>query len=347
MNREERIREKALELGYEDCGIIRVNALAGYREKLEERISRIPNGEKIYGRFRSYADPSTAYPAIKSIVVAIAPSYIYNVPDEFDGVYGKAYMFDNRTDENAPFFRIRKEFAAFLESLGLNRTLGEAHGIPAPARWAAYQAGLGIIRQNNFFYTQKGSHNRIEMLGVDGELELIRDVKLRDCPEKCGKCIEACPTHTLCAPHTMSMIGCISFQTSLSANMGMGVPSPEMTEQIGGRLYGCDACQDACPYNEGRWTGGEDFPGLDALKPAMRPENIMRAGYDEIGRTLGRKYWYIERENLWKWKLNALTVMMNCYRERYEAPIRLGLEDTNKTVRDFALRVCSILGIDS
>ena len=69
------------------------------------------------------------------------------------------------------------------------------------------------------------------MLAIDRELELIRDVKLKDCPEKCGKCIEACPTHTLWAPYTMSMIGCVSFQTNMSANMGMGVPSPEMTNR--------------------------------------------------------------------------------------------------------------------
>ena len=46
---ENKIRKKALQLGYEDCGIIKVGALASYREKLEERISRIPMGEKIYG----------------------------------------------------------------------------------------------------------------------------------------------------------------------------------------------------------------------------------------------------------------------------------------------------------
>jgi len=346
MSRESRIREKALELGYEDCGIIKVGALAGYREKLEERISRIPMGEKIYGNFRRYADPSAANPAIKSIVVAIVPTYRYDVPEEFDGVYGKAYMFDSRTDEDAPFFKARKEFATFLESLGLTCTVGEGHGIPAPARWAAYQAGLGTIRRNNFFYTEKGSHNRIEMIAVDDELELIRDVKLKDCPEKCGKCMEACPTRTLCAPYTMSMIGCISFQTSVSAGVGMGVPSPEMTEQIGGRLYGCDACQDACPNNKGRWIGGDAFPGLDALAPSMRPENIMKASYDEIAKTLGPKYWYISSEHLWKWKLNALTVMMNGYHEKYEAPIRLGLEDADDKVRDFARGVCVRLGIE-
>jgi epoxyqueuosine reductase len=342
---ENKIREKALELGYEDCGIIKVSALAGYREKLEERISRIPMGEKIYGTFRSFADPAVGNPAIKSIIVATVPYYRYNVPGEFNGVYGKLYMFDSRTDENAPFFKIRMEFAMFLESLGLKCMLGGDHGIAAPARWAAYQAGLGIIRRNNFFYSKKGSYIRIEMLAVDRELELIRDVKLKNCSKDCDRCIKACPTHTLCAPYTMSMIGCVSFQTSLSANMGMGVPSPEMAEQIGGRLYGCDACQDVCPFNKGKWTGGEEFPGLDALVLSMRPENIMKMSYDTIGRTLAPKYWYIKPASLWKWKLNALTVMMNGYSEKYEGPIKLGLEDPNENVRDFSRGICSKLGI--
>ncbi len=342
---ETKIREKALELGYEDLGIIKVGALAGFREKLEERISRIPMGEQIYGRFRSYADPSADNPNIKSIIVGIVPMYRYNVPAGFEGVYGKAYMFDSRTDEQAPYFKVRREFSTFLETLGLTCTLGGGHGIPAPARWAAYQAGLGLIRQNNFFYTQNGSYHRIDMLAVDRELELIRDVKLKECSKDCNKCIEACPTHTLNAPYTMSMIGCASFQTSLSANMGMGVPSPEMAEQIGCRLYGCDVCQDVCPHNKGKWKGGEDFPGLETLAASMRPERIMEMSYEEIGRTLAPKYWYIKQQNLWKWKLNALTVMTNGYNGKYETAIKVGLEDPNETVRNFTRRTCSKLGI--
>jgi epoxyqueuosine reductase len=346
VNTEERIREKALELGYEDCGIIRVGALAGYTKKLEERISRIPMGEKIYGNFRRYANPSVANPAIKSIVVAIVPIYQYNVPDELNGVYAKHYMFDSRKDEKAPFFRIRTEFSAFLENLGYTCTiLGEDQAVSAPARWAAYQAGLGTIRRNNFFYTAKGSYLRIEMVAIDGELEFIQNAKAKNCPEKCNKCIEACPTHTLCAPYTMSMIGCVSFQSNLSVNFGMGIPSPEMAQQIGGWLYGCDACQDVCPFNNDKWAGGEDFPRLGALVPSMRPTAIMEMSYEELGRTLGPKFWYIQPQNLWKWKVDALTVMMNGYREEYRAAIVLGLEDPNQDVRDFARQVCSKLGI--
>ncbi len=343
---ENRIREKALQLGYEDCGIIRVGALAGYREKLEERISRIPMGEQVYGRLRGYADPSAVNPAIRSIIVALIPIHKYNVPGGFDGMYGKTYMFDSRTDEGAPFFGVRREFATFLTSLGLQCfSSASPYGLEAPARWAAYQAGLGTIRRNNFFYTEKGSYSYIEMFAVDRELELMGNVTPKECPENCNKCIEACPSRTLSAPYTMSMIGCVSFQTSVSTNLGMGIPSPEIMEQSGGRLYGCDVCQDVCPFNKDKWTGGEEFPGLGVLAQSMRPEKIMEMTYEEIGRTLGPKYWYIRPENFWKWKLNALTVMTNGYTEQYKVPIRLGLEDQNETVRDFSRKACEKLGI--
>ena len=143
------------------------------------------------------------------------------------------------------------------------------------------------------------------------------------------------------------MIGCISFQTTLSANTGTGVPTPEMTEQIGGRLYGCDLCQDVCPLNKGQWAGGEKFPGLDELAPFMRPEKIMAMSYDEISCRWAPKYWYINPDKLWKWKLNALTVILNGYSRKYDAAIKLGLEDPNQAVRDFSRYVCSKIGISS
>lgn len=71
----------------------------------------------------------------------------------------------------------------------------------------------------------------------------------------------------------------------------------------------------------------------------------MAMSYDEIWSTLAPKYWYIKPENLWKWKLNALTVMMNGYCKEYEAPIKLGLEDTNENVCAFSRSVCARLGI--
>ena len=339
------IREKALELGYDECGIIRVDALAGYLDRVEERIASIPMGEALYGKYRAWADPRAEFPDVKSIIVCIVPTYRYTIPDGLDGVYGKAFLFDNRVDDGAPFFRKRIEFTSFLESRGMTVFKGDSFGFPAPARWAAQQAGLGIIRRNNFFYTHSGSYVFIEMFAVDRELELVHDVKLKPCPPGCRRCIESCPSRSLSGPYTMSMATCVSFHTNLSAKVGSGIPSDEMTRMIGTRLFGCDRCQDACPHNTGRWKGGEDFPGLDALTEMMSPERIMQAGPEELWERFGRKFWYIGRDRLWKWKINALTAMMNAYEEKYEAAIKQGLADPEEKVRDFARMVCSQLGI--
>ncbi len=71
----------------------------------------------------------------------------------------------------------------------------------------------------------------------------------------------------------------------------------------------------------------------------------MAMSYDEIGRTLAPKYWYIPPDKLWKWKLNALGAMMNGYSENYAAPIKLGCDDADENVRTFARSVCAKLGI--
>ena len=76
-----------------------------------------------------------------------------------------------------------------------------------------------------------------------------------------------------------------------------------------------------------------------------RRQSLHRLGVSEISRTLAPKYWYIKPENLWKWKVNALTVMMNGYSEKYKASMKLGLQDPNEIVRDFTRRICSKLGI--
>ncbi len=341
------IREKALALGYENCGVIPVDAVADYAGKLDERIARIPQGEMQFGGYRGYAEPQRQFPWARSIVVLVQHRYsVYNVPSEIDGVYGKTYLFDDRLDENSGAYKRRQRFVAFLDERGIRHASESKFGLTA-LRWSAVKAGLGTIRRNNFFYTPNGSYVMLEAFLIDREAEWVEEVSVQPCPPNCRKCLDACDSKSLCAPYTMVLASCMSFQTSLAANIpGAGVPTDEMVSCIGKRLYGCDACQDACPFNKDKWTGGEDFPGLEALLPSLRPERIMEMSYEEIGATLGRKFWYIEPTNLWKWKLNALTVMYNGYREKYKPAIRLGLSDPVEVVREFAERICRRLTED-
>lgn len=342
---EQDIRTKALELGYEDCGIVRFEALAEYREKLDERIAKLPSNGMAFEFLKGYENPANSLPGMKSLVVAIIPCFQFDLPPELDGVVGKTYLFDNRQDEQAPFFQKRMEFSTFLENLGLKCISRSGHGIPAPARWAAYKAGLGLIRRNNFFYTANGSYNFIELFAIDRDLELIRDIGLDSCPPNCNLCMKCCPTGSLKAPYTMSMVECVSFQTSLAANFGLGIPSAELAPLIGNWLYGCDACQDICPFNRGKAKGGTAFPGVTALLPSLRPEHIMEMTPEKMEETLAAKFWYIKKENLWKWKVNALTVLMNRYTPSLANAIRRGRTDPEEQVRRYAEFVCGNLGL--
>lgn len=334
------IRNKALEFGYEKCGIIKVEEVADYIKKLDERISRIPAGERQYGYLRALAEPGKREDWSKSIVVAVYAYSGFNIPEKYNGIYGKSYMFNGMVDERAPEYISRGKLREYMESLGI-RTMDEPKFGLAPLRWAAYKAGLGIIRMNNFFYTENGSYVLIDSWLIDRELEFKEHTELKKCPEKCGKCIKACPSKSLCAPYTMAPALCVSYQTAISAR----VPTNEMCAQIGDKMYGCDVCQDVCPFNKNKWKGGEDFPGLSELSGKMMPEEIMAMDYEEIRRVLAPKFWYIPKDRLWKWKYNALNAMTNKYCEKYKEAIMLGLDDPDDTVRVFARECCLKLGI--
>ena len=141
----------------------------------------------------------------------------------------------------------------------------------------------------------------------------------------------------------MSLIKCASFITTMSPEKNMGNISMKKAAKLGQLMYGCDICQDVCPYNKDKCKGGEDFPMLNETALHMSPQRIMSMSYEEIGNYLS-KYWYISKRNLWKWKLNALTYMLNNYSDNHKEYIKLGLEDVDKRVRVFAKKVLMKLG---
>ena len=83
-------------------------------------------------------------------------------------------------------------------------------------------------------------------------------------------------------------------------------------------------------------TGGSEFPGIKELSGFMASEKIIMMDYEEIDRLFAKKYWYISRDNLWKWKINALAHMHNNFIESYREPIKSAASDTDAHVRDFA-----------
>jgi epoxyqueuosine reductase len=339
-NQAQRIKDRATRLGYEKCGIIKVADVADYAGKLKERMLRVFLGPFFYAGFKRFAAPQKKYPWAKSIIILARSITNYNQPGGFDGMYGKLYMFNDETNENCDGWKARQNFKVFLESEGIKcENEPETTGVTG-LRWAAYKAGIGGIRRNNFFYSENsGSYCSLEAWLIDSELELKEVPNFKACPESCRRCIDACPTKSLKGPYTMSPMKCAAFITNYSAAYGLGNTGIKTAAKFGRIVCGCDLCQDACPFNSGKHTGGSDFPGLDMAAEFMRPEKIMVMTYDEIYLSLASKYHTICKKHLWKWKLNALTYMMNNYNEGYREYIGLGLRDSDRRVRIFADKV--------
>jgi epoxyqueuosine reductase len=327
---EEEIQQKANELGIHKCGIIKPEAMMDYADRLRERMDRIPNGEKIYGNFLNFADTKKSIPWAKSIIVLVFHYGHYILPQEsITRSYGKSYLVDSRFNPDSEERKKLMDFDDYLHGLGLKTVWNEHPGITA-MRWAAYKAGLGIIRRNNFFYTEKGSWVHIVALATDKEMELIEKHSLPECSDDCNRCINACPTKSLSSPYTMNMATCVS---RLTTSNDAESYDDTTNRQIGKRIYGCDVCQDVCPMNKDKWENEDVFPNLNNLSNFLSPVAILNASYESIEKNLSERLFYIKKENLWRWKINAINVMVNNYKKGYDIHIRNSLEDEYEIVR--------------
>lgn len=332
------IREKALEFGYEECGMIPVAEAEGYAVPLGRRIERFPEDATALAGFMRFARVTDAFPWAKSIIICVRRYGKYAIPETLRGVIGKYYLVDGRTDPRSPDYNGSLGFEGFLHTLKL-RILGDRRfGITA-LRWAALKAGLGTVRHNNFFYTENsGSWVFLEAWLTDAPLELRHTCTATPCSDRCNACITACPTQSLSEPFAMNRATCVSYLTTFG-----GYDAP-LNPATGGWLFGCDACQDRCPYNQEVWTNETEFPGLSALGRKISLERIITLEYPALQELVAEKFWYIPKEKLYKWKLNALNALLNAGGERYRRYIENACADENETVAALARRVSALNG---
>lgn len=335
----EQIKSTALEMGYEKCGIIKISDMSGYEEKLNERIDRIPEVRPYYKDFYGFAHLQDTYPWAKSVVICVRQYGKYHIPEHLKGLIAKYYLVDSRRDENSKDFQDSLKFETYMQELGLKTATERKFGITA-LRWAALKAGLGIVRKNNFFYTESGSWVHLEAWLIDKELESIEISALKECPEHCNLCIKSCPTSSLSQPYTMNRSSCISCLTTWE---GWDLPHEKYNEQMGSWIFGCEVCQDVCPYNRNSWTEDEEFPLLYELSERLSLEQIVEADYEFLENTVQPKFWYIPQEKAWRYKTNALNAMLNAYKPEYLPFIQKACNDKNENVQNMAKWVLSKL----
>jgi epoxyqueuosine reductase len=330
------IQQKAYELGYEKCGIIPIHKMEGYRDKMNERQQKVEGAHQFYQGQKRLINFSEEYPWAKSVVVMTVPYSKYKVPASLSGHIAKSYLFDIRIDERTKEYQNNRKLDAYMQELGLRVVTNQKFGVIG-MRWAAMQAGLGVVRRNNFFYTESGSWVHLEAWLTDYEMELKEETKLKPCPKGCDRCIRACPTVSLSEAYTMNPVKCISFLTTFG---GRDLPHQPLTKDFGECIYGCDICQDVCPMNHKKWIGDEDFPGLSELVPALSAENILKMDEAFYKQKIQPKFFYLSPEELWKWQVNALNYMDNRYHDQYKPLVLKACKSKYEKVREMANAIC-------
>lgn len=304
-----KICDKAISLGFDDCGIISLDEMDGYAELFSERMLRVPESKAFYERLQYITNVKKRFPWAKSLLICATWLGKYKYPKILRRRYAKAYFLSPQSVEGGDGYKT--ELKRWLSDQGIRCDGGdeEGHLSVGGLRYAAMAAGLGIIRKNNFFYNEKGSYVELDGYALDAECSLHRRKNVSPCPDGCQICVKSCPTGALRAPYELAPMRCVSFCTTF----GKGAVPPGADEkQLGEWIVGCDACQDCCPHNRHDWDEGEDFPGLDELLPLLSPENILKATDEELReRIIPKTVRHIFPDEIQTLRINAERALRN------------------------------------
>jgi epoxyqueuosine reductase len=225
-------------------------------------------------------------------------------------------------------------YAVLRERLdALGRRLGGGYRVLVDAnqhvdREAAARAGVGFYGKNTLLITRR--HGSWVVLGT-----LVTDVELEPTPRlatdcgSCTLCIEACPTNALDEPGTLDATRCLSYWTQ--------APEPipdEYREELDGQVYGCDICQDVCPWNRGVERRRADEPLSAGAEPNVSLVEWLEAGGEELRRRYDRLY--VPRNDPRYLRRNALVALGNTGGPEHRALLADYAEGDDELLRDHA-----------
>lgn len=241
------IKQKAFELGFSHVGISKASFLDDEAKKLEIWLNNNHHGKMNYmeNYFDLRTDPRKLVDDAKSVITVLLNYYTdkqqkdKTAPKISKYAYGKDYHYIIRDKLNTLCDFIKKE-------IGEVNARGFVDSAPVMDKVWAKKSGLGWLGKNsNIINRENGSFFFIGELILD--LELDTDVPIKDYCGTCTKCIDECPTNAIVEPYVVDGSKCISYLTiELKDEL---IPS-EFKGKMEDWIFGCDVCQDVCPWNK-------------------------------------------------------------------------------------------------
>lgn len=238
------IKAEALRLGFLSCGISQADFLEVEAPRLERWLNNQMHGQMYYmeNNFDKRLDPRLLVEGAKS-VVSLTLNYFPEAVQEVDSYKISKYAYGE--DYHYVIKDKLKELLFFIQS-EIGDVDGRVFVDSAPVldkAWAA-KSGLGWVGKNNNLITRKnGSFFFIAELIID--LDLETDGATTDHCGTCTKCIDACPTNAIESPYIVNGSKCISY---LTIELKDSIPE-EFSNKLDDWMFGCDVCQDICPWN--------------------------------------------------------------------------------------------------
>ena len=240
------IKQATAELGFDYCGIAKAKPLDDDARRLESWLNKGMHGTMKYmeNHFELRVDPTKLVPGAKSVITLLlnyfpAEHQQTGSPKVAKYAYGSDYHEVIRTKLHQLLAKLKTQF-------GEVNGRGFVDSAPVLERSWAQRSGLGWIGKNgNLINKESGSFFFIATLITDLELE-ADDPLVKDYCGSCRRCIDACPTEAIVDERVIDGSKCISYFTIELKEM---LIPDSMKQRFNNWMFGCDICQDVCPWN--------------------------------------------------------------------------------------------------
>jgi epoxyqueuosine reductase len=257
MSHAEQIIDAAHALGFVAAGVTSAEPLAGDEPRLRAWLDAGMHGGMDYLEKTPRHDPRVIMPEARAVVVA-ALAYPTDSPlPPDDGLYGRVARYARGADYHLVMRARLDALAARVHAI-----VGEpvrsrvcVDSAPLLERALALRAGLGFIGKNSqLILPNAGSFVVLGELLLDVPMTVTAPSAVRTCGG-CEMCRRVCPTGALLGPHRVDARRCLSYLTIEHAGE---IPS-EWRRRLGSAVFGCDLCQEVCPYNQAPPPGDAAF----------------------------------------------------------------------------------------